>query len=106
MQIIWTEPACQDFYTICDYIEERNLGAAGMVGEALFQSVEKLLQFPMCGRPGRVAHTRELVVPDLPYIVVYQVNPPEIVLLRVVHGAQDIRHWSENLTDKPPEDNF
>ncbi len=66
-----------------------------MIGDVVLQSIEKLLQFPMRGRPGRVLDTRELVLPDLPYIVVYLVEADHIVILRVVHGAQDIHRWSE-----------
>jgi plasmid stabilization system protein ParE len=46
--------------------------------------------FSQMGRPGLVKGTRELVVP--PYIVVYKVREAqEIVVLSVVHGAQDRR---------------
>ena len=41
------------------------------------------------GRPGLVPSTRELVEP--PYIIVYEVHEDrnEIVVLAIIHGAQD-----------------
>ena len=47
--------------------------------------------FAQMGRPGLVEGTRELVEP--PYILVYQVREldEEIVIVAVVHGAQDRR---------------
>lgn len=47
--------------------------------------------FAQMGRRGLVAGTRELVEP--PYIVVYEVRESrrEIVVLAVIHGAQDRR---------------
>ena len=44
--------------------------------------------FPSAGRPGDVEHTREIVVPGLPYIVVYRELPDRMEVLRVRHGAQ------------------
>ena len=32
------------------------------------------------GRPGRIANTRELVIPELPYLVGYRVKEEVIVL--------------------------
>ncbi|WP_296900229.1 type II toxin-antitoxin system RelE/ParE family toxin [Thiohalocapsa sp.] len=40
------------------------------------------------GRPGRVLDTRELMVTGTPYLVPYTVSDNEIVILRVLHGAQ------------------
>ena len=44
------------------------------------------------GRPGFVEGTRELL--EYPYIIVYQVREDrgEIVILAIVHGAQDREH--------------
>jgi toxin ParE1/3/4 len=41
------------------------------------------------GRPGRVVGTYEKVVTGLPYIVAYAVEPAEVIILRVIHGARD-----------------
>jgi toxin ParE1/3/4 len=40
------------------------------------------------GRAGRVRGTRELVVPGLPYIVIYRVRKDTIQIARILHGAQ------------------
>ena len=41
------------------------------------------------GRPGRVADTRELVIPGLPFIVPYAEYDGEIVILRIVHTSME-----------------
>jgi plasmid stabilization system protein ParE len=43
---------------------------------------------PYRGRYGRIEDTRELVVPRLPYLVVYQISEERLVVLNVLHGAQ------------------
>lgn len=52
-------------------------------------SVQFLEMFPKYGRPGQVPGTRELIVYDLPYIVVYLETDTEIEIIAVFHGAQN-----------------
>jgi toxin ParE1/3/4 len=94
MRLVWTKPARADVNAIWDYLAERNPYAAEMVDSRILREVEGLIEFPKRGRPGRVAGTRELVIPSLPYLVICGVEPAEVVVYRVVHGAQDIRSWA------------
>jgi toxin ParE1/3/4 len=43
---------------------------------------------PEFGRTGRVAGTRELVIPKTPFIVLYRVNGQSLEILRIYHAAQ------------------
>ncbi len=96
MNVHWTDPAQTDLYGILEYIARDNPDAAVRVERRIVIAIQGLTEHPRRGRPGRVAGTRELVVPGLPYIVIYtsaQPRPaadPEIAVLRVVHGA---RQW-------------
>ena len=45
------------------------------------------------GRPGRVAETRELVVPGSNYLVPYRVHEGRVEILAIVHAARD---WPES----------
>jgi toxin ParE1/3/4 len=91
MSIVWTTSARQDVNAIWDFIEQRNPDAAELIESEILRTVEGLLQFPKRGKPGRVRRTRELVVLGLPYVVVYLLAESRIVILRVLHGAQN---WS------------
>jgi plasmid stabilization system protein ParE len=50
--------------------------------------VAQLPDHPTIGRPGRLIATRELIVTGTPYPLPYTVVGEEIVILRVLHGAQ------------------
>jgi toxin ParE1/3/4 len=89
MAIVWTTAARRDVNEIWDFIEVRNPDAAELVSSEILRAVEGLLQFPKRGKPGRVKETRELVVSGLPYVVVYLLADERVVILRVLHGAQD-----------------
>ena len=96
MKIRWTDPAQTDLFEILDYIARDNPPAAERVERRLLNAVASLAQQPRRGRPGRVEGTRELVVPRLPYIVIYRIverplrTAGEIAVMRVLHGA---RRW-------------
>jgi toxin ParE1/3/4 len=89
MAIVWTTAARRDVNEIWDFIEVRNPNAAELVSSEILRAVEGLLQLPKRGKPGRVKETRELVVSGLPYVVVYLLADERVVILRVLHGAQD-----------------
>ena len=50
----------------------------------------KLPDFPALGRPGRHPETRELSVPNLPYLIVYEVSANAVTILAVFHTSRDL----------------
>jgi addiction module RelE/StbE family toxin len=91
MTLRYTRRARRHLDAIAEYIADRNPAAARRVGERIREAVSLLGDLPYIGREGVLAGTRELVVPGLPYVVVYRVDIAEqetVVLLGVYHGAQ------------------
>ena len=94
MIIEWLPVARADLLEIFDYILEDNPRAAGTVLDRIEEAVEQLAEHPGIGRPGRVEHTRELVIAGLPYIVPYVARHDRIYVLRVLHGSMK---WPDRL---------
>lgn len=94
MHITWTTSARRDLFSAEAYIARDNPGAAVETVRRIIASVETLSNFSEMGRPGRVAGTRELVIPGLPYIVPYRVSTSSIIILRVYHTS---RKWPDQL---------
>jgi plasmid stabilization system protein ParE len=92
MQVRWTSPAAQDLEDIALYIQRDSESAAEVVANALFDAANSLEFLPSRGRVGRIPGTPELVVPGLPYIVLYEVADTAIQILHIYHGA---RNWPE-----------
>lgn len=91
MRIEWTLAADVDLESIAAYIAEDNPHAAAVVIMKIIQIVEDhLSQTPAMGRPGRVPKTRELIIPNTPYIVAYRIKDKNLEILRVIHGS---RRW-------------
>jgi toxin ParE1/3/4 len=78
---------------IGDYIARENPAAAARIVERILAHVDALGTHPHLGRPGRIADTRELVVPGTPFVVPYRVRDERVEVLSVFHGA---RRWPES----------
>src|SRR3989442_94918 len=91
MKVVFDDEALDDLRAIARWIAADNQRAAERIVARIFAKAERLavLGFSNMGRPGRDPGTRELV--EYPYIIVYEVHEErgEIVVLSVVHGAQD-----------------
>lgn len=92
MKLVWLRSAEPDLEALTDYIAQKNPRTALQIFTTIRLSIEKLTQFPFAGREGRVKETRELIIPNLPFIVVYQVKN-NIQILAVLHSS---RKWSSN----------
>ena len=88
MIIKWHRLARQDLRHLRAYIAGDNPKAAAQVAQRIRTTVERLADNPGLGRPGRLIDTRELMVTGTPYLVPYTVSDNDIVILRVLHGAQ------------------
>ena len=88
MRILWSPRAIGHLVHIRQHIARDNPAAAERVAQRILRSVELLACQPHMGRPGRVVGTRELVVPDTPYLIPYRVRGDSLELIAVFHGHQ------------------
>jgi addiction module RelE/StbE family toxin len=93
MRLVLDDQALEDIRHIFNWIARDNPRAADELITRIFDKLEHLEtpELTDMGRPGTLPGTRELI--EYPYIVVYEVHDDrgEIVVLAVVHGAQDKR---------------
>ncbi len=88
MQVRWTTAAASDLENIADYLFEKTPENAARLIREICEAVFALRIYPNRGRPGKKSGTRELVLPALPYIVVYKVTGDVLHIARILHGAQ------------------
>ena len=88
MRVKWLRTALANLHSEAEYIARSNPAAADRVVQRILNAVELLKAHPAMGRPGRVTGTRELVIPDSPYVLPYRVRGTAIEIIRVFHGAR------------------
>ena len=88
MQLRWTNKAVTDLASIRDFIASDDLAIAQKIVLKILAQADSLLAHPQKGRPGRVANTKESLVPKLPYFLVYRVKKDQLQILRVLHTSR------------------
>lgn len=88
----WTAPAKEDVKAQLEYIYKDNPEAAKSMAIRIKVSCAGLDQFPKIGREGSVKDTRELVIPNTPYVCVYRLVEQRVEILRLLHTK---RMWPE-----------
>jgi addiction module RelE/StbE family toxin len=87
----WSVAAADDLEKISFYLRTNHPNLASETINRIYNSARSLKQFPEKGRLGRIEGTRELVLVPLPYLITYSVTPECVQLLRIYHGAQELR---------------
>ncbi len=92
MRVALTPAAEEDLAAIYAYYAARSGPAADRVLGVIFKAINGLALFPLLGRPGDVAETREHHLIRYPYRIVYYLDEANQVVevWRVVHTA---RQW-------------
>jgi addiction module RelE/StbE family toxin len=89
MDLIWSARAKRDLKGIGMHIARNNRTAAVATVKRIVAAAEGLLEYPLMGHMGRVADTRELLVPGSPYIVVYCISRGGIRIAAVMHTSRE-----------------
>ena len=87
MKVVWAPRAQADIHEAFEYTALDRPGAAERVVARLTDAGNRLARMPRRGRIGKVG-TRELVVPGLPYILIYEVSEEVVRIHRVMHEAR------------------
>ena len=84
----WTDKALDDLLIIQEYIsKDKPKTSVDITKKIVLTVVEQLSRFQNIGKAGRVNGTRELIIPNTPYIAVYWIKSESIEILRVIHSS-------------------
>ncbi|MDR2055247.1 MAG: type II toxin-antitoxin system RelE/ParE family toxin [Desulfovibrio sp.] len=84
--IVWSKSAYADLKKAAAFFTEQGNPELGRkITLYIGRAAERLAQFPLAGRKGRVEGTRELPMPKIPYLMVYVFGKPhKIKIVRVL----------------------
>jgi toxin ParE1/3/4 len=89
VKVIWHQGAELELYEQVGFIARDKPLAAEAILDTRLASAGRLGDFPDMGVQGRAKGTRELVVPHLPYILVYRKRVPHVEILNLLNTSQD-----------------
>lgn len=92
MPVRWLRKALKSLEQAYQFVAAEDVEAAVQLVLRIQAAVEQLERFPQLGRVGRVEGTRELVIANTPFIVVYRVKRHNAEILRVLHSS---RHYPD-----------
>lgn len=90
LPIRWVDSASEDMDNLADYLLEEGLSfdAVEDYVKRIYDAPEHLATLPGAGKPGRMPNTREWLVKDTPYTLIYAVRGDKIRILRVIHNSR------------------
>jgi toxin ParE1/3/4 len=88
MQVRWLQKALRNLEQAHAYIAKNDPETAIRTVLKIQAAVDRLAQFPLMGKVGRVKGTRELVIINTPYFVIYGLKENTVEILRVLHTSR------------------
>lgn len=89
MTVKWSQRAAFEQESQLDYIALDKPSAADRMAAIIEKNTALLATWPALGKPGKILGTRELIIPQTPFLVVYRVLGTEVEIVRFLHGAQN-----------------
>lgn len=85
--VIWNDRAEADLVELIGYVAAQNPPAAQRIHDLIRHYASQIARRPLAYRAGRIDGTRECIVhPN--YIVVFQIGPDAVRIVRVLHATQ------------------
>ena len=88
-RIRWPLAAAHDLELIDSYLHEHHPGLRQPTIRKLYEAARSLRRFPHRGRVGHKEGTRELVLAPMPYLIVYDIQPELVHILRIIHSSEN-----------------
>jgi toxin ParE1/3/4 len=92
-RLVWSEPALDDLDKIAEYLALDNLPAAKSMVQMVFETVDRLKDFPESGRrPPELARSRYREVISGPCRVFYRIDGNNVFILHVMRSERKLRN--------------
>ena len=88
MRVRFTKLANEDLQQAYLYIVQESPESARDIIERIKKAINTLCQYSSLGKPGRIKGTREFVVSNTPFILVYRQKQGTLQILSVLHTSK------------------
>ncbi len=87
LTILETRRALQALSEVLDYYESQQSGLGARFLSSYDSQIEVVRDMPKIGRTGKVFGTRELVMQDFPFLIVYRIRKDYLEIIRLIHQS-------------------
>lgn len=88
MQVKWLKWALRNLEQARNYVFQDNPTAAQELIIKIQNAANQLQKYPFMGKNGRVECTKELIISNSPYILIYRVKEESVEVLRILHTSK------------------
>ncbi|MFM5887935.1 MAG: type II toxin-antitoxin system RelE/ParE family toxin [Dolichospermum sp.] len=88
MQVKWLRQALRNLEQVRNYIIQDNPTAAQELIIKIQNAANQLEKYPFMGKSGRVEGTKELIISNSPYMIIYRVKEESVEILRILHTSK------------------
>jgi toxin ParE1/3/4 len=88
MQVKWLRRALRNLEQARNYVFQDNPTAAQELIIKIQNAANQLQNYPFMGKNGRVEGTKELIISNSPYILIYRVKEESVEVLRILHTSK------------------
>lgn len=81
--------ALQTLSEVLRYYEDQQNGLGARFLRSYDEQIERLKDMPKIGRIGRVFGTRELVMQNFPFLVVYRIRKEYLEIINLIHQSKN-----------------
>lgn len=85
----WSEASRRDRLIYLDWYAEYSTASAERMARKLLSQTRLLSRFPRLGHLTSSAETYHLPIAGTPLLIVYRIEQDRILILRILHSAQD-----------------
>jgi addiction module RelE/StbE family toxin len=88
MQVKWLRRALRNLEQARNYVFQDNPTAAQELILKIQNAANQLQNYPFMGKNGRVEGTKELIISNSPYILIYRIKEESVEVLRILHASK------------------
>jgi toxin ParE1/3/4 len=89
LSVLETIRALQTLSEVLRYYEDQQNGLGTRFLRSYDEQIERLRDMPKIGRIGRVFGTRELVMQNFPFLVVYRIRKEYLEIINLIHQSKN-----------------
>ena len=89
MILRYTPHARGQLERIAEYIAKRDPVASARVGAQIHRTALFLTEFPLLGFKSELNGMHEIVVPRIPYVILYRTKKESVEIIGIYHTAQE-----------------